>query len=111
MGLLSSVIVAALVNCFVVQLFVKDRILEAPRSRFHDWLIEKGPDKSTWRSWLYDMTSCQRCFGVWTALPVTWLVLDLAPWNDLRVFAIVMFAASFTQWAFMQLVDTWETKD
>lgn len=115
MNVLTAIIVASLVNCFVVQLLVKDRIFATPRERFYGWLLGRDDagvihNLRGFKRWLHDMTSCQRCFGVWTSLPVTWLVLWMAPWTDLRIFVIVMFAASFTQWAIMQLVDTWESE-
>jgi hypothetical protein len=105
MPLLVAAILAGLVDAFLTQLLVHDRILDAPRNRVHRWLEAGG----TVKRYILDLLSCHRCAGVWLAIPATFLVLN--GWDGWRPFLIVMLSASMIQFLLAQMLDRIATHD
>ena len=96
--MLQSIIVAAVVNAFVVQVIALDEItvpirgfLEAREGRIGLFFAR--------------VVSCYRCTGVWTSGPVAALTLGSWPWQAIRPFLLVAASASFVQYALMRWLD------
>ena len=123
MGMLTQIVIAALVTAFMAQVVSEDEITrpirEWIRGRVWPPLPEVGIDpmyEATIREirprWLWKflagVVGCYRCSGVWLSILATFMVQARWPWtggwNGMREFVVVMFAASAAQFALWTLV-------